>query len=77
MIVYCLCVYAYICIYIFIYVMVSCVCVLFHQDLKGGYLDTKKPSAHQAASDDSSQCDHTSWFLRLELQRVCDSPHSK
>ena len=25
----------------------------------------------------ASRCDHTSWFLRLELQRAGDSPHAK
>ena len=25
----------------------------------------------------SSRCDHNSWFIRLELQRAGDSPHTK
>ena len=41
------------------------------------YLTMRGPLLIEQCPGPSSQCDHTSWFLRLELQRAGDSPQSK
>ena len=41
------------------------------------HLDAKKFLLIEQSPGPSSRCDHTSWFLRLELQRAGESLHSK
>ena len=49
----------------------------FYLDVKGKNLTLRSLLLTEQCPGPFSRCDHTSWFLRLELQITGDYPHSK